>query len=610
MDTLRRMWQAGFEAQHIEELISGVFADFAPYAGAEHRRLSFVRQMETEATAAVTVEDTGDMVFQVTHAGAGASMFTTTGLVQISPSVKIPLPPPSMSSPTGGSSEAAGAAAATTTRQPPTRGLTSTATALTPTPPEAVDTSEHLTRFTSTLRGAQIFFGMPAVARAPFTYPTTTTTGGGGSPAVGQIELEATIPALLNGRAAAGLRTGPFAARLSRMPTVVTVPVERSLSPKNSTDQNSGGFDSLADTINSVGRVSNVAGGGRAGGGGRGGAGDGSGVTEEQREAVVYTLDASVCMPLAELTGGGADKDRSSDNSSSSTRSPLVVVSLGLQHPYSPAMAIAGDTLVGLSIQNDRTIGLQYQASAADPRENNNNSGSDDDGDGSRHGNSQGTPPLRAGELLCRRAAQYAGPPPANTFRLLLVQTLVSTASSSSSSSGSGGWGGGSDTSAGGSGGSTLFNSTTGSRAHNNATGGGGGSNSGGSSGDNSVTNITGGNTTVASRRHHHRGGSGGGQPWHSLPTLIGCNVSFARELVRISAASIFHDGDVDVEAAAIIDVTQYVPSTPTLLKLGWNNTGRLAFGITSFFYGALSLTLGMHMTPGEEMRFGLEVKL
>lgn len=43
---LQQRWQSGLEARHIEELVGNVFADFAPYAGADTSRLTFARQRD------------------------------------------------------------------------------------------------------------------------------------------------------------------------------------------------------------------------------------------------------------------------------------------------------------------------------------------------------------------------------------------------------------------------------------------------------------------------------------------------------------------------------------------------------------------------------------
>jgi len=99
-------------------------------------------------------------------------------------------------------------------------------------------------------------------------------------------------------------------------------------------------------------------------------------------------------------------------------------------------------------------------------------------------------------------------------------------------------------------------------------------------------------------------------RPWYELPTLVGANLSFNKNLVRLSAAGIFHDGERDLEVATVLDATPLLPSTPTLFKLGWNSTGRLAIGVTSLLANAFSVTLGVHAMQGEEMRFGLELKV
>lgn len=481
MDAFRQLWQSGYEGQHIEELISGVFSDFAPYAGAEYQRLTLVRQYGTSAATTATVEDSGDMAFSVGHTAAGSTMFTTTGLVRIDANLKVPLPLP-LSGQRADSPP------------PPERRDTAAAAsaAVVPFPSSAVR------RFVSTVRGAQLFFGVPAVARLPH---------GGSDGNLGQLEIEGGIPAMWRGRTALGFRAGPIAARLSRTPTVTEAPTTGA-SPDSSQSAHATGS-----------------------------------TNKTRQEAVVYTVDASVCVPMANVLQSRRDRTnrgegpREGKDAPSPWAQPLAVT-VGLQHPFSPTLPVAGDTLIGLEVQNDRGTSEAYQAHALDNVDEREKEG---------------------------RGQQRFPAPKEHTFRALVVQTMMSASSAVAN---------------GGEGLSLFGGSSSRNTSHTQHSGG------------------SGSNASTAGRR------------WYSLPTLVGCNLSLQQQLVRLSMASIFHDGEVDVEAAAVVDITPLTPKTPTLLKLGWNNTGRLAFGVTSLFYNALSLTLGVHASPGEGTRFGLEVKI
>ncbi|CAD2218421.1 hypothetical protein AGDE_13603 [Angomonas deanei] len=95
------------------------------------------------------------------------------------------------------------------------------------------------------------------------------------------------------------------------------------------------------------------------------------------------------------------------------------------------------------------------------------------------------------------------------------------------------------------------------------------------------------------------------------LPTLVAAHFSANEEQVSFTAASIFHDGEADVEVAVGIDATPVTGiSRPTRLQVGWNKTGRWALAISTLFYEKMRLTLGMHVVPGEGAKFGLEVKV
>ncbi|KAK7195636.1 hypothetical protein NESM_000492600 [Novymonas esmeraldas] len=95
---------------------------------------------------------------------------------------------------------------------------------------------------------------------------------------------------------------------------------------------------------------------------------------------------------------------------------------------------------------------------------------------------------------------------------------------------------------------------------------------------------------------------------WRQLPTLVGVNVGLDRDRLRVSVASILHNGEVDLEAAAVLDTTPWMPRMPTVLRLGYNNAGRFAAGVTSLFYETVSATLGVHKARGEQAKFGIDV--
>nr|CCC91409.1 conserved hypothetical protein [Trypanosoma congolense IL3000] len=92
---------------------------------------------------------------------------------------------------------------------------------------------------------------------------------------------------------------------------------------------------------------------------------------------------------------------------------------------------------------------------------------------------------------------------------------------------------------------------------------------------------------------------------WSELGTLIGIQKSFDSKRFRLSAAAMFHDNEVDYEAAAMADVSSFFPK-PAVVRLGFNKACRVAFGITSKVIDGLTMSLGVHYLEGT-MRFGLE---
>lgn len=440
MDYARECWQNGLDGKLIEDLISHVFRDFAPYAGAEHQRITISRQHNTCSASKLVIEDTGDFLVNVHHTGAGSSLYSTTGILQIdaSPVIPLPLSPPWVK--------------AVAASHPPA------------TPVAAADQTEITAaqrRFFSSRRGAELLHGTQ-------TYAASHAAG---SPTYGQVELEGHMPGDQVGRRAVGLSLGPLTARVTSVPTPVRNPSEFSNSSLDHSDRSSPDPSKLGP--------------GRQ-----------------------WVVDAAWCIPV-----GGK---RTVTEGEVALRAPWALT-VGLQHPFE-----SGDTLAAVSVQSDRPVASRFARGAVGSLET-------------------VDLPLYVPAGGAATTNTFAVPPTA--FRFLVVQTLAS--------------------------------SSTGSNATFSTLGGHG-------------------------RRE--------GQTWQSLPTLVGCNVSLLHQLVRLNFASIFHDGEMDLETAAIVDVSPWSPHMPTLLKLGWNNTGRVAVGIQSLFYNALSVTLGVHAMPKEDMKFGIEI--
>lgn len=113
--------------------------------------------------------------------------------------------------------------------------------------------------------------------------------------------------------------------------------------------------------------------------------------------------------------------------------------------------------------------------------------------------------------------------------------------------------------------------------------------------------------STAASRRHRRaRGGfSTTSTDWRALPTLVCANIGFFHDRFRLSAASNFHGSRVELETAAALDLNLWVPMS---VKLGWNNAGRVAVGISSLYFDSLSVALGVFVGQGDRAKFGLAV--
>lgn len=46
---------------------------------------------------------------------------------------------------------------------------------------------------------------------------------------------------------------------------------------------------------------------------------------------------------------------------------------------------------------------------------------------------------------------------------------------------------------------------------------------------------------------HNHYRVISSDKPWNQLPTLVGCNIGFAEDLIKLNAAAIVHDGSADL---------------------------------------------------------------
>ncbi|CCW61954.1 unnamed protein product [Phytomonas sp. EM1] len=513
MERFKELWQSGLHARHIDELINDSFQDFAPYAGAEHQRMSFVRQRDTTISTAVTIEDSGDLAFQTQHMQVGSMLFGTTGNYQISGALRVPLP---LSSSFPASTKEK--------REAPL---------LFNAPQPRPDSSR---RFFSSSRGAQLMYG---ISQPHALFPPSALYG----TTFGQVEWDLDVAAPWSGRHMYGARCGPLSARFTSAPN----PSRGSASNENSSDNLSGG--NPTDRTGSFWRRS------------------------------TYTFDLSCCFPI-NLFG----KEQPAQNPGTPANNNAVN-SISRQgraetqhdnHPEGPvALTVGfrqhftvGDTLLAVAFQTDRAImntirhygcphGLDavpvpLRVSSTKIIESDRKVTRDLVDDESNGGNRE------AGVWNFFRIPETA-------VQLLILQTLATSTNQALDTSGN-------PTNA------TLL----------------------GTSGFSSRwSSLRGANQSKSSSK-----------PWYSLPTLVSCNISFMKQLVRLSVASIFHDEKVDFEAAVVMDTTPLMPSTPTLLKLGFNNAGRLALGITSLFNDALSVTLGVNAMRGKDMRFGIEVKV
>nr|CAJ2473405.1 unnamed protein product [Leishmania braziliensis] len=587
MPSLQEYWQSGFRGLHIEECISNAFADFAPYAGADQQRIVVSRQTpapgrpagrstrnsDSRDAAAVTsvvgtpigpashvtssssviVEENGDFTVQMRNPHAGSLAFSTTGHMQIEAAVRVDIPVrPSTLQEAGTSTDAEGDASGVTTlsaMSPATEsingaigqrgadGLTeeaanvaATTTAALATHPLVEPALSHL-RFTDFTRpltvAASEATASNATARAPGPW--------------GQLELDMFLPNWSANRQSIGVRAGPAALRVSRTLSASAAPASKSSMNSASLSED----DLHAATVGTGG---------------------------DTNRWYQYTLDAAVCVPFG---GSGVDASRAARRTLDGKSVGVLpaapwALTCGMQLPLA-----LGDTLIGISLQNDRASSVAMQLPGVEwavtaPATASPTAFS-----------SPGDPLLSATDDACYVAcvpsllypshstssssdpcAAAAAPLyvaiPTTTVRLLFVQTLASH---------------------------TLVRRDASNLSASQMS--------------------TSGSGYGASTRGFHLASS---YDWRQLPTLVGINVGFNRDRLRISAASILHNGEVDLEAAAVLDVTPWMPRMPTLLKLGYNNAGRVAAGITSLFYETVTATLGVHMARGEQAKFGIEV--
>ncbi|KAG5479094.1 hypothetical protein LSCM1_02942 [Leishmania martiniquensis] len=597
MPSLSEYWQSGFRGLHIEECISNAFADFAPYAAADQQRIVVSRQTpapgrpigrsscgcDSRGTAAVNtfvgtpigpashiassssviVEESGDFTVQMRDPHAGSMTFSTTGHMQMEAAVRIAMPVWSSASRQTDSSTSAERAAACVSALsvgPPVIGPASGAaeqrraegaieeaanaaaipSAVAATHPDMKPASSQL-RFTD--------FTRPLTISASGAASTGTTTAS--APASwGQLELDFSLPNWSANRQSIGARAGPAALRVNR-----TLSSETSTAAKSPMNSGSLSDDDLLAS--------------------NGGSGDGTGRWYQ------YIVDAAVCVPF-----GGSSSSAGAPRVARRALDGTPVVMLpsapwaltcGMQIPLS-----TGDTLVGISLQNDRASsvtmplpGVEWVTaapagapSAASPSPSPVNPLAPTAGEALHTAcvPSLLYPSHRAdrssGSDDAFSSAGTAATPlyvaiPSITVRLLLVQTLASH---------------------------TLVRRGAANLSASQLDMG---------SGYDSSTSAS----RIASS-----------YDWRQLPTLAGISVGFNRDQLRVSAASILHNGEVDLEAAAVLDLTPWMPSMPTMLRLGYNNAGRLAVGITSLFYETVTATLGVHVARGEEAKFGIEV--
>lgn len=596
MPSLRDFWDSGFRALHIEENISNAFADFAPYAGADEQRVVITRQASltghgptsaasaavgiplgpasfVSSSTAVVMEESGDFTVQAREASAGCLTFSTTGHLQVDAAVRVPLPPPSLRP------DASGDTAVTSTHSSPKQETQSSAesaeasaSALQSQPmdgavavhPVAKPLPSQL-RFSDFTRPVSAP-ALPQSGLAPSTPPAAKVAEGH----VGQLEIDATLPDWDANRQSIGVRLGPAAVRVTR--TFSAAATATATEAVTASQLRNSASLSEEDEDDALTRTLRLA----------------------QARKYQHTIDAAVCLPL----GGGGGDDPALSAKPAATGGELVTRTLagerialrtapwaltcGLQFPLD-----LGDTLIGVALQNDRATsvtlpypGVQWAASSAStpqlPRDSNSNGNGSTGSSGGEASAESVNPasvacvpfPMHARQQNTSHAekkdfGEDADLPsyvslPYFTFRFLLVQTLASH---------------------------TLVRDT---------------------SPFSSPQREDSGSTSLNASGMTHLSSS---YDWRRLPTLVGVNVGLDRERLRLSAASIVHDGGTDLEVAGVLDLTPWMPRMPTLVKVGYNNVGRFAAGITSLFYETVSATLGVHAARGEQAKFGIEVK-
>ncbi|KPA85735.1 hypothetical protein ABB37_00099 [Leptomonas pyrrhocoris] len=593
MPSLREYWQSGLRALHIEENISNAFANFAPYAGADEQRIVVTRQSALSAyvptsstpttsigtplgpasyvssSSSVIMEENGDFTVQARDAGAGSLTFSTTGHLQLDAAVRVPLPPPSTRSPAE-PIERAEDGKGDANRKQPTESAAPT--------PEKTD-SKFTPPVTKPPPSQLRFSDYTRPVVLPSSHRPRSPAGGTSahntdalSGSFGQLEIEASLPDWDSSRQSLGARIGPAAVRLTRSfsaAATATATEAAAAALQNSGSQSD--EDELARTLRM-----------------------------EKSRRYQHTVDAALCVPF----GGGVERVPTSSSTAGSDRAGRREIgsqtlqgrrialrtapwalTCGLQFPMD-----LGDTLMGISLQNDRATsvllpypGVEWAVSAS-PSSTSSAQPTDKDTEGKTEAGgeeaavcvacvpsllySNDSPPATIGDDRASRGAGTAAvsaPLPSYfavpyfTFRFLLVQTLGSH---------------------------TLVRE---------------------SSPFSSPQRDESGNTSVNTSATTRLASS---YDWGRLPTLVGVNVGIDRERLRLSAASIMHDGEVDLEVAGVLDMTPWTPRMPTVVKVGYNNAGRFAAGITSLFYETVSATLGMHVERGEQPKFGIEVKL
>ncbi|KPI89435.1 hypothetical protein ABL78_1471 [Leptomonas seymouri] len=578
MPSLREYWESGFRALHIEENIGNAFADFAPYAGADEQRVVITRHSSpgtcvsasstpmtstcvplgpashVSSSSAVIMEESGDFSVQARDANVGCITFSTNGHLQLDAAVRMPLRSPSLRATNETTPAKEGVERDAETQ------LRAKTSKLAPQKPQQEFIHPVVKPFPSQLRFSDYTrpVALPNAYRGP--NPTDKKFAQSTGPlaaSFGQLEIDASLPDWDVNRQSLGARVGPAAVRLTRIFSAAATATATEAATAQL--QNSGSLsdeDALTRTM-----------------------------LIEQSRKYQHTIDAALCVPF-----GGGDESAASSAAGSNKTGEVETVSRTLQGhrialrtaPWALTCGLQfpldlGDTLVGISLQNDRatSVSLPYPgvewAVPASPSSTS-SAQATYKGAGERVEASEEQPVSVAcvrsllhpnTSLPSQTDAVSASLPsyvviPRFTFRFLLVQTLASH---------------------------TLVRETSPSSSLQRDAGG-------------SISLDTSAMTRLVSS-----------YDWRRLPTLIGVNVGIDRERLRLSAASIVHDGDMDLEVAGVLDMTPWTPRMPTLVKVGYNNMGRFAAGITSFFYGTVSATLGVHVVRGEQAKFGIEVK-